>query len=162
MKRLIKLLIILFIVYIFINIWQNLDLTDKILAKLYPTQYSEHVEKYSEEFNVDKNLIYAIIKAESNFNPEAKSSREAVGLMQIMESTAEETAQKLNIKIEDLHNPETNIMLGVKYFADLIDVFNGNYKLAIIAYNAGMGNVQKWIEEDIIRRRWRGFRKCAI
>ena len=72
--------------------------------------------------------------------------------MQIMQKTAEEMANgffKEEIKEEDLYNPELNIRIGVKYIRVLLNKYN-NYKLAIIAYNAGMGNVDKWIEEGII------------
>ena len=69
------------------------------MKKIYPLKYSEYVEKYSEEYNIDKYLVYAIIKAESNFKENAKSTSNAVGLMQIMEATAFETAKKMDLKI---------------------------------------------------------------
>ena len=123
------------------------------MKKIYPLKYSEYVEKYSEEYNVDPYMVYAIIKAESNFNENAKSSSSAVGLMQIMEDTAIETAKKMNLEVtqKDLFNPETNIKIGLKYFTELLDKYNNNYHLAIIAYNAGIGNVDKWLEKEIIK-----------
>lgn len=127
---------------------------DIILKKIYPTKYSEYVYKYSEEYGVDPILVFAIIKAESNFNPNVVSSSNAIGLMQLMNSTAEELANKDGInfmKGASLYNPELNIQLGTKYFSNLMKEYNNNYLLALTAYNAGIGNVKKWIEQGIIK-----------
>ena len=72
--------------------------------------------------------------------------------MQILESTAEEIAEDVGEEKIDLENPETNIKLGTKYFSDLLKYFEGNYELAIAAYNAGIGTVTKWIKEGVIRK----------
>ena len=68
-----------------------------VLKKIYPMKYSEYVYKYAEEYEVDPLLVFAIIKAESNFNPNVVSSSKAIGLMQLMDATAEELARKLDI-----------------------------------------------------------------
>ena len=120
---------------------------------IYRQDYAEYVEKYAKENNVDPLLIYAIIKAESNFDDEAVSGRGATGLMQLMDNTAKEVATNEMIEYvssESLFDPETNIKLGVKYFANLIEIFNNN-AVALAAYNAGMGTVQGWIDEGIIK-----------
>lgn len=124
----------------------------QILPIIYPQKYVEYVEKYAEECDLDPLLIYSIIKAESNFNEKAKSNSNAIGLMQVMLSTAREMGEKLEIEEiteEKLYEPETNIKIGVKYFKSLLEKY-GNYNMAIIAYNAGMGNLDKWIEQGII------------
>lgn len=117
---------------------------------LYPNKYSEYVEKYSDEYNVDSNLVYAIIKQESNFQASVNSPKGAVGLMQLMENTALEVAKKVKCSNIDLCNPEVNIRLGVKHLSELLDKYKNNEKMAIIAYNAGMGNVDNWISKGII------------
>ncbi|MEI3402149.1 MAG: transglycosylase SLT domain-containing protein [Clostridia bacterium] len=66
---------------------------------LYKKEYAEYVNKYAEEYGVEKNLVYALIKAESNFNPKAISHQNANGLMQLMYPTAEELANKCQIKL---------------------------------------------------------------
>ena len=73
--------------------------------------------------------------------------------MQIIDSTAEETAKKLKIEYnkQDLYNPETNIMLGTKYFSTLFEKYN-NITMALTAYNAGSGNVDRWIQQGIIQK----------
>ena len=87
-------------------------------------------------YQVDPALIYAIIMAESGYNPKAVSKKGARGLMQLMP----ETAQALGVK--DSFNPEQNIDGGVRYFKQLVNQFNGDVKLALAAYNAGSRNVR--------------------
>lgn len=153
-KKIKNICLIIFIIVIFLYILINVIDIEKLIKKqMYPLAHQEYVEKYAAKYNVNKYLIYAIIKTESNFNKDAISSQEARGLMQIMETTANEVAQKIDYNLEsvdDLNNPETNIMIGTKYFSNLLDSFNQNEMLAIAAYNAGIGNVKKWISDGII------------
>ena len=154
MKRLLKFLITLLILASIIFIlFKVIKIDDIIMKKLYPLKYSEYVQKYAEEYNMDKYMVYAIIKAESNFDENAKSSSNAIGLMQIMETTALETANKMDFEVteEELFKPEINIKIGLKYFTYLLNHYNNNYPLAIIAYNAGMGNVDSWIKNGTIK-----------
>lgn len=154
MKRLLKFLITLLILASIIFIlFKVVKIDDIIMKKLYPLKYSEYVEKYAKEYNIDKYMVYAIIKAESNFNENAKSSSDAIGLMQIMEITAIETARKMDLEVteEDLFKPDLNINIGLKYFTYLLNHYNNNYPLTIIAYNAGMGNVDAWLKDGTIK-----------
>lgn len=124
----------------------------KVLPILYPKKYTEYVEKYSQEYELDPLLVYSIIKAESSFKEDATSNSNAIGLMQVMLSTAQEIGNKLamqEITEEELYKPEVNIQIGITYLKILLDKYE-NYNLAIIAYNAGMGNVDKWLEEGIL------------
>ena len=126
----------------------------KIILKInYPQKYTEYVEKYAKENEIEKELIYAMIKAESNFKETAKSNKSAIGLMQILESTAYEVAEELEIEItkKDLNSPEINIQIGARYIANLIKIY-GNLELAVASYNAGIGNVNSWIEEGAIKK----------
>ena len=98
-------------------------------------------------------MIYSIIKAESNFDIGATSNRGAAGLMQLMDNTAKEICENEVFDYESgttLYNPENNIKLGTKYFADLKDIYK-NDNVALAAYNAGSGNVNKWIDEGVIK-----------
>ena len=111
------------------------------------------MEEAAKANEVDKLLIYSIIKAESGFKENVKSSSGAIGLMQIMLPTAQEIAQKIdiqNLTEEQLYEPKMNIIIGTKYFATLLETYDNNINLAIIAYNAGMGNVNKWIANGTI------------
>ena len=144
-KLLISLIAIILIVIIVICI-------NKLMIKiLYKKDYSEYVNKYSQEYNVDENLIYALIKAESNFDANAISNKNAQGLMQLMPATAEEVANKNDIKLtgKNILEPEININLGTKYISTLLEKYKC-IEVALAAYNAGIGNVDKWIENGVI------------
>ena len=119
------------------------------LKIFYKKEYSEYVEKYSKIYQVDEKLVYAIIKNESNFDSNAISKVGAKGLMQIMDSTAQDVADELKLNEYDLFSPEDNIKIGIKYFSDLYEKY-GNTSLALAAYNAGFGTVDTWISDGII------------
>ena len=142
------------IAIISVIILTTLIITRNIIIKInYPQKYSEHVEKYAKEYEIEKELIYAMIKAESNFKAEAISNKQAYGLMQILESTAQDVAEELEEEItkQELLEPETNICLGVKYISNLIKKYE-NIELAVASYNAGIGNVDSWIEKGTIKK----------
>ena len=149
-----KLIILMIIVIVFII--AIIDIPTKIQKLIYKKEYSEYVEKYAESYNVDENLVYAVIKAESNFNSDAKSNKDAIGLMQLVESTAKDVSKKVDIQLTDdelkekLLEPEININLGTKYLSILIDRYQ-NIEVAITAYNAGIGTVDNWIEKGVIK-----------
>ncbi len=96
------------------------------------------IQYTAKRYQVDPNLIKAIIMTESSYNPKAVSHRGAKGLMQLMPGTAEE------LGVKDCFNPENNIEGGVKYFRKLLDRFDGDIKLALAAYNAGSRNVRQY------------------
>ena len=100
------------------------------------TPYNDIIEKYAKQFNVDSAYVKAVIYNESRFNPKAKSPCGAMGLMQLMPSTAR------GLGVRDAWNPEENIKGGVKLLRQLLDRYNGNMQLATAAYNAGPGRVK--------------------
>lgn len=95
-------------------------------------------EKAAKKYNVDVNLLKAIAKQESNFQADAVSSCGAQGIMQLMPATAKAMG------VQDAMNPEQNIMGGAKLISQLLKKYNGNVKLALAGYNAGIGNVAKY------------------
>ena len=99
----------------------------------------------------DEYFIYAIICAESGFDNEAQSQVGAKGLMQIMPETAKwlKEKYKLDIDIENLFDPETNIHLGCQYISYLSGRFNNDMTLVLAAYNGGEGNVRKWLNNSL-------------
>ena len=131
-----------------------LRVPEKVLKMIYPIKYENFVELYAKEYNVDKYLIYAIIKAESNFDESAVSSKGAKGLMQLMDSTANDILKKEDIynADEDLNllEPQVNINLGTKYLSVLINKYS-SIELALVAYNAGSGNTDNWIKQGILK-----------
>lgn len=116
------------------------------LLAVYPTKYKEAVDKYSAEFNVDRSLIYSIMKNESGFSETAVSHKNAVGLMQITPETAEWIAEKINVTDYSLADPEDNIRFSCWYIEYLCRNF-GSLETAVAAYNAGEGNVKKWLND---------------
>lgn len=153
MKLAKRLIITGIIVILMFSLIKVLKLQNIFLEKMYPLEHTEYVEQYAEQFGVDQYYIYSIIKSESNYDSQANSSKGAKGLMQLLPSTAQEIASELKIEIteEDLYTPELNIMLGTKYFSNLKQVYQ-NEMLALAAYNAGPGNVTKWITDGTIKK----------
>ena len=100
--------------------------------------YDQVIHEAAGRNDVDAELILAIIMAESQLNPRAKSKRGARGLMQLMPVTADA------LDVDNVYNPEENINAGTRHFRGLLDRFDGNVKLALAAYNAGEQNVLRY------------------
>lgn len=95
-------------------------------------------ETAASTYNIPLNLLKAVAKAESDFDPNCTSSSGAMGIMQLMPATAKE------LGVTDAYDPKQNIMGGAKYLAENLKIFNGDTKLAVAAYNAGRGAVKKY------------------
>jgi soluble lytic murein transglycosylase-like protein len=95
------------------------------------------VERIAEQNALPPELLHSVIKVESNYNPNAVSSKGALGMMQLIPSTAR------RFGVGDVFNPVENIQGGARYLRYLLDLYNGNYPLALAAYNAGEGAVAK-------------------
>ena len=102
------------------------------------TEYDDIIARAAEQYGVEASLIKAMIKMESDFNPNDVSSSGAVGLMQLMPETAK------GLGVTDSYDPEQNIMGGTKYIAQKLKEYDGDIELALSAYNAGSGTVRKY------------------
>ncbi len=150
-KKIFKLftfLVIIAVIIILISVF-----APKIEKKIYPKNYSEFVERYSKEYNIDETLIYAIIKTESSFDKNAFSNAGAIGLMQIMPETFDWLQIKMGsgekLSHDKLYDPEINIKYGVFFLSLLEEEFNDR-KLVIAAYHAGRGRVNEWLLDESV------------
>lgn len=141
------------IILLILIILKAINIENVVLKNIYTKQYEECIYRCSERCEIDPLLILAIIRVESNFKEDSVSLSQAKGLMQLMDSTADELATKLNMDEDyDIFNADTNIELGTTYMSNLLTYYNNNLYLALAAYNAGIGNVNKWIEKGTIKK----------
>ncbi len=147
-RQILAFLGILLLVYLFFN-------SRWYLERVYPIHHRDIITQYSLENDVDPFLVVAVIRVESRFHPQAVSAKGARGLMQVMPDTGQWIAGELGIEDfapEMLYDPTTNLKVGTWYLALLKREYGGDLALTLAAYNAGRGNVSKWIEEQ----RWTG------
>ena len=115
----------------------SLSRVDWRVTRLYMSEFSYSINRAARLYGVDPALVRAVIHAESNFNPLARSRKGAMGLMQLMPGTARDMG------VADSSDPGQNIQGGVRYLAYLLERFKGNITLATAAYNAGRGAVSR-------------------
>jgi soluble lytic murein transglycosylase len=124
---------------------------NKLQFVFYPTKYSDFVNKYTDEFGVDKAFVYAVIKTESSFKPNAESNVGARGLMQLTQSAFDWVKFKSGFEgeFDDMFDPETNVKYGVYMLKLLLDEFKTESN-ALCAYHAGWGVTKEWLSSSVI------------
>ncbi len=116
----------------------------EFLKGSYPLKYTQEVEAASEEFQIPPSLIYAVIRCESSFQPEAVSHAGAKGLMQLTDDSFDWALYRLGEDEGDVFDPDTNIRCGTRLLQYLLKKFE-NEETALAAYNAGAGTVTGWL-----------------
>ena len=120
------------------NIKANVDVTAEYFAVPANKAYDDIIEEAAEKYEMDSNVIRAVMQAESAFHPYVVSRAGAEGLMQLMPDLADEMG------VDNAFDPRDNIMGGVRYLKRLLDYHDGNLDLALASYNAGPGNVERY------------------
>jgi soluble lytic murein transglycosylase len=120
---------------------------ETVRKAVYPLRYEETIRQASRENGLEPTFVAGVIYAESRFRPDAESSQEAYGLMQMLPDTAEFVQQRSGIE-GDFRDPRTNIRLGTYYLGYLDGRYRGNERLMLAAYNSGEGTVDGWISND--------------
>jgi soluble lytic murein transglycosylase len=120
-----------------------------VLRVIFPLDYWPLITKYADQYKLDRYLMAALMAQESTFTAEIRSFANAYGLMQIIPSTGRIYARKLGItpfSTAMLRQPEVNVQIGMRYFAELMERFGGAH-FALASYNAGEGRVARWSAE---------------
>lgn len=147
MKKTFTILGILVVAALVATLWERVD--DAFLRKTHPQKYAESVEKYAAEYDVPESVVYAVIKTESGFTPDAVSLKGAIGLMQITPDTFDwlcsKTGDEANALL--LYEPDTNIRYGT-YFLSLLHNEYKAWDTVYAAYNAGRGRVNSWLASE--------------
>lgn len=123
-----------------------------LLKQAFPIPFADAILRAAEETGTEPLLLVAIMRVESSFNPYAVSPKGAKGLMQVMPSTGTWVAEQLGMTdfdVSHLDDPEINIQIGAWYFSYLRNLFDNNSIAALAAYNGGLGNVRRWLNEEI-------------
>lgn len=124
--------------------------TEQIERWMYPIKFRDEIKQSAAAYNLNPNLVAAIIRSESNFEPHLVSDKGAVGLMQVMPETADWIAEKKGLQpplLTQLHDESFNIEFGTWYMNWLLQQFKQNEAAMIAAYNAGPTNVRKWLND---------------
>lgn len=147
MKKTFTILGILVVAALVATLWERVD--DAFLRKTHPQKYSESVEKYAVEYDVPESVVYAVIKTESGFTPDAVSLKGAIGLMQITPDTFDWLCSKTGGEANALllYEPDTNIRYGT-YFLSLLHNEYKAWDTVYAAYNAGRGRVNSWLASE--------------
>lgn len=115
------------------------------IKNLYPRFYAEYVAEMANMYGLSEYLLYALIRSESFFDYDVYSVAGAVGLTQLMPSTAGDIARKLKLTNYDLHDAKTNIQFGAFYLDELIPRVDNSMLSALFSYNAGITNLRRWV-----------------
>jgi soluble lytic murein transglycosylase len=127
--------------------WFVLAPPDFVQRERYPLRYRAIVTGHARNYRLDPALLAAVIYAESKFHADAKSQSGAIGLMQLLPSTADGIALHTGgskFRHDDLYNPEINVRYGAWYLRHLLDKYDDE-RTALAAYNAGQNNVDRWL-----------------
>lgn len=147
-KRVFAFLLLTFLIFLFLS-------SSYVGRMMYPIHYKDEIRQNAEKYELDPFLIAAVIRVESNFQPDTESKKGAYGLMQLMPETSDWIIDKASFSNQyknNLDNPAVSIELGSWYLSWMIRQFHGNMYAVVAGYNAGHGKVTRWIQD----KQWDG------
>ena len=130
------------------------DLPRRYWEALFPKAYWSDLRRYATANALDPYLVASLIRQESEFNPNAVSRANAVGLMQLLPKTGKAVAKQVKLRRYSaslLYTPAVNMQLGTRYFKGMVDKFGGSFEYALAAYNAGSDRVEEWLGQGKYR-----------
>jgi soluble lytic murein transglycosylase len=130
------------------------DLPRKYWEALFPKAYWNDLKRNAAANGLDPYLVASLVRQESEFNPNAVSRANAVGLMQLLPKTGKLVAREVKLKrytASQLYTPAVNLQLGTRYFRGMVDKFGGSFEYALAAYNAGADRVEEWLGQGKYR-----------
>jgi soluble lytic murein transglycosylase len=130
------------------------DLPRPYWEALFPKPYWTDLKRFAAATGLDPYLVASLIRQESEFNPNAVSRANAVGLMQLLPKTGKQVAKQVKLKrynASQLYTPAVNLQLGTRYFRGMVDKFGGSFEYALAAYNAGSDRVEEWLGQGKYR-----------
>ncbi|MFS0723169.1 lytic transglycosylase domain-containing protein [Paenibacillus sp. 1P07SE] len=150
MRRLMRTVVLLAVVVATVVLFIR---SDRIEQMMYPIHYREDIRASASNYKVDPYLLAAIIRSETNYQTGRESSKGALGIMQIMPDTADwiiDQANFTSVTMDDIHHrADVSIEMGSWYIHSLSKQFDQNTIAAVAAYNAGPGNVKRWMSEQV-------------
>jgi soluble lytic murein transglycosylase len=130
------------------------DLPRKYWEALFPKAFWTDLKRSAAANALDPYLVASLIRQESEFNPNAVSRANAVGLMQLLPKTGKQVAKEVKLQrysASQLYTPAVNLQLGTRYFRGMVDKFGGSFEYALAAYNAGSDRVDEWLSQGKYR-----------
>jgi soluble lytic murein transglycosylase len=130
------------------------DLPRKYWEALFPKPFWNDLKRSAAANSLDPYLVASLIRQESEFNPNAVSRANAVGLMQLLPKTGKQVAKEVKLQrynSSQLYTPAVNLQLGTRYFRGMVDKFGGSFEYALAAYNAGSDRVDEWLSQGKYR-----------
>lgn len=152
MRRILALLAAVGLAVAVVGVWAVRAEPDWYIRLRYPLEYEWILEAHSDNYGLPPSLVAAVVYSESGFDPQAESPAGAIGLMQLLPGTAQGIADRTGgggFVAADLYDPEINVRYGSWYLRHLQEKYADHPQsldLALAAYNAGQGNVDKWVE----------------
>lgn len=152
-KRVSPVIIIILLAAIAVSVFLGVKLYEGLRQRFYQVKYAEEIKSAADRYSLDRALVAAMVNTESRFKPDAVSVDGARGLMQVLPTTAEWIAYRRGLVYSednvDLFDVETNLDYGCWLMRYLLDRYEQNTRYALIAYNAGFGRLDDWLENNV-------------